>query len=361
MKLLVASGASGGHIYPALSFIDSFKLKFPQAEALLVLPKRSKDYNISASGCRIEYTSIVPIGFRPNRSNVKALINFIKGSFEILGILIKFKPGIVVGFGTIDCVPVILLAWLFRTRTLIHEQNVLPGRANKFLSKFADLTAVSFEETKDYLGINKQRVVFTGNPIRKELKKVDKKEALDFFGFNDDKFTILVAGGSKGSHKINVVFMQTLKLLPERKNLQVIHIAGTEDLNSLKASYNNLEVKVKLYSFFDKMSYAYSAADLALTRAGASTVSELINFRLAAVTVPYPFANAHQLKNAKHLEREGCAIIIEDQVFDAQQLKEVLSPIIDNPGIARKMRIKYDTMQIPDAGRALVEAVLSLN
>lgn len=361
MRLLVASGASGGHIYPALSFIDSFKSEFPQAEVLLILPKRSKEYNINAFGYRIEYTSIVPIGLRLNRSNIKAVINFIRGSLEVLGILNKFKPDIAVGFGTIDCVPVILLAWLFRIRTLIHEQNVLPGKANKFLAKFADLTAVSFEETKDYLGINKRRVVFTGNPIRKELSKVDRKEALDYFGFDDDKFTMLVAGGSKGSHKINVVFMQALKLLPEKKNLQVIHIAGTEDLNSLKASYNNLEVKVKLYSFFDKMSYAYSAADLALTRAGASTVSELINFRLPAVTVPYPFANAHQLRNARQLEGKGCAIIIEDHEFDAQKLKEVLLPVINNQGISRQMRIKYGTMQVPDAAKALVEAALSLN
>ena len=361
MRVLVVAGASGGHIFPALGFLETLKDKHNNIDALLVLPKRSIKTGISTGDCRVKYISISGLALRFDFKNFVAILRFLKGSLESLILLLEFRPDIVVGFGSLDSLPLLLLAHIFRIKTLIHEQNVIPGRANRLLAKFSDRVAVSFTETKDHLEVNSGKIVLTGNPIRKSLKRIDRDKALEFFGFSDDKLTVLVMGGSQGSHTINTGFLEAASMMKDVSRLQIIHLTGTIDHDALTKGYKNLSAEVKLFTFLKDMQYAYSISDLVIARAGATTIAELIFFRLAAVIVPYPYAYKHQLSNADFLERNGCALIIKDSEFNGGKLRKIMEDFMDNPEKIMEMRSRYIGIQKHDANNLLVEEVLSLN
>ena len=359
MKILVVTGASGGHIFPALSLIEALAERDRGIEMLLVLPKRSLRAEALPARFKVKHISISNLKMGFSFKNLIAVFDFLKGSLESLFLMIEFRPDVVVGFGSLNSIPLVILAWLFRTKTLIHEQNVIPGRANKLLSKFADKIAISFAETKDYLKVSPERIVFTGNPIRKDLKRISRQEALKFFGFHEDKFTILVVGGSQGSHRINVNFQEAVSLLAASSGFQVIHLSGAKDFDPLLEKYEDSDINFRLYPFLKEMQYAYSASDLAITRAGATTISELLFFRSPAIIIPYPYAYAHQLSNARVLERMKTAIVIKDEELEAEDLKETLEDLMSNPDKIRQMRQNFSRDISLDADLLLAKEVLA--
>ncbi|PIP18775.1 MAG: undecaprenyldiphospho-muramoylpentapeptide beta-N-acetylglucosaminyltransferase [Candidatus Omnitrophica bacterium CG23_combo_of_CG06-09_8_20_14_all_41_10] len=360
MRVLVVAGASGGHIYPASAFLEKLKEEKSVSDTLLVLPLRSIKTDFKSCGCKIIYISSAQVSFSLNYSNIIALFKFIKGSWESFRILLKFKPDCVVGFGSLDSIPLVILAWFFRIKTLIHEQNVLPGRANKFLAKFSDKIAISFPDSKCLLGCRDEKIVLTGNPIRQGLRKMGKEEALNFFGLDKNKFTILVMGGSQGSRHINDAFLEVIALMNDISGVQVIHIAGKDDENKVADAYKKINIRAKVFGFFSSMEYAYSASDLVICRAGATTIAELIHFKLPAILIPYPFAYAHQFKNARILEVEGAGIIIKDDEFKVDRLNKLLECFIRNPDVAAVMREHYTGVFKYDAGSELVKATMAL-
>ena len=360
MRVLIVTGASGGHIFPALSFQDALKKKHNEIDTLLVLPKRNIKKQTLNISYKVKYLSISPIELHLDFKNFVAIFNFFKGFFESLFIIFEFSPDIVVGFGSLTCVPLLIIAWVMRIKTLIHEQNVIPGRANRLLARFTDKIAISFAQTQDYLEINKTKIVLTGNPIRQELKMIDRFKALTFFGFDDNKFTILIMGGSLGSQKINTSFQGAISVITDKSRFQVIHITGDRDYRLLDNSYKDLKLKFKLFSFLEDMQYAYSICDLAVSRAGATTIAELINFALPAIIIPYPFAYKHQLSNAKVLERRGCAIIIDDNELSAGFLKQSIESLTSNPDRLKNMRLGYEGFPKVCANESLVNEVMSL-
>jgi len=357
MKILVVTGASGGHIFPALSFLDTLKDKYKDIDTLLILPKRSLGVSKIADDSKIRYISISTINLSFSPRNFIALLRFFKGSLESLILLLEFRPDIVVGFGSLACVPMVLLAWIFRIKTLIHEQNVIPGQANRLLAKFSDKIAISFKETRDYFKGSSRKIVFTGNLIRKELKRIDRNKALDFFGLGSDKFTILVMGGSAGSHRINLGFLNAISKSWSKSDFQIIHSSGLKDYDLLKDSYKDLGINFKLFGFLNEMQHAYSACDLVICRAGATSLSEIIFFGLPAIIIPYPFAYAHQINNAKVLENKGCAIIIKDNELDGNILRQTIEGLINNPKEIKKMRLAYDNIIVANANDLLVDEV----
>ena len=361
MKVLVVTGASGGHIYPAFSFLDSLKLKDMHLDALLVIPSRSIGINFTSGNYRVERISSARISFSLNRENAVAILKLFKGAWESLRILFKFKPDIVVGFGTLDSVSLVIFAWLFRIKTMIHEQNVFPGKANKFLAKFADKVAVSFKETKDYWGGNNDKFVLTGNPIRSSLKKIDKPEAVDYLGLDKRNLTILVMGGSQGSRHLNQAFIKAVSRIKNISGVQVVHLTGRGDYEAIKREYGKINIAVKVFDFFEAMGYAYSASDLIISRAGATTITELMFFKLPAIISPYPYAYNHQFQNALVLRDKGCALIVEDNDLDSEMFKEAIEAAITDRTKLNNMRLAFEGFSVPDAGRLLAEAALTLN
>ncbi|MCX5695548.1 MAG: UDP-N-acetylglucosamine--N-acetylmuramyl-(pentapeptide) pyrophosphoryl-undecaprenol N-acetylglucosamine transferase [Candidatus Omnitrophica bacterium] len=360
MRVLVVTGASGGHIFPAVSFIQALKEKLKDVDTLLVLPGRSLKSGIALNDCNVRYTSTLAVSLKISSANLIAAGMFIKGIWESLIIILKFKPDIVVGFGTLESAPCLFFSWIFRIKTLIHEQNVLPGRANRLMAHFADRCAVSFLKTKDYLNINRQKLALTGNPLRKSLKIIDQVQALNLLGLSKDKFTLLVMGGSQGSRNINTGFLRAVSLLKNAGAIQVIHLAGAGSLEEIKQAYARMNISARVFDFFNQMEQAYSAADLVISRAGATTVSELIYFKLPAIISPYPYAYAHQLENAKVLKEKGCAVLIMDEELDKDIFVSALESIINNREKLKAMCSGFAELSVLKADDLLVEAALAL-
>ncbi len=363
VRILVAAGSSGGHIFPALAFLESLKEKYHDIDALLLLPEKSRTNTgcIKDCGYKIEFIPLASVRFGLKREDLENLLGLFKAALQSLRILLEFHPDIVVGFGSATSVPVVILAWLLRAKTLIHEQNVMPGRANKLLAEFADKIAVSFAESREYLQRHRHKIVTTGNPLRKKMLRVDKQQARDYFGFSKDKLTVLVMGGSQGSSNINEGFLNALSLIRGNTGLQVIHLSGRADYALIKERYNNLGVGFALFDFLEPMHYAYSASDIVLSRAGATSIAELIYFCLPAILIPYPYAYEHQYRNAKVLEEKGCAVIIKDNDLSAEALKKNLEALILDRSRLDQMRGKFAGFKVQDAAGLLVKEAVSFN
>ena len=328
IKILAVAGSSGGHIYPALAFLSALKVLRPEALLLMVLPKKHIPIEADDPAWSVKYVSVSSFTTRTAFGFLCCGLNFFKGIFESLRLLIEFKPDLVVGFGSIASVPVIIFARCMGIRTLIHEQNVIPGKANRLLAAFAGRVAVSFSESKAFLKNYGKKVTLTGNPLRKEIFKTAKLEALNFFGLSADKFTILVTGGSQGAESINAGFLNACLRLEEKSNFQVIHLCGGRAREELVNRYRQAGISAKVFSFIKEMRYAYSASDLVVSRGGAIAVSEIAFFGLPAVIVPYPYAHQHQAANAGVLAKRGRAFIIPDEELETAQLSGILKSAI---------------------------------
>ena len=361
MKVLFVAGSSGGHIFPALATLDYLKQHFSQADLLLVLPKKNFQKDIKAVGFKLATIDSVNLRAKIDHQNLVSVYKFLKSSWQSLIILLRFGPDVVVGFGSIVSIPLVVLSWFFRVKIILHEQNVIPGQANRFLFKFCDRMAISFDQTREYLKPCSKKIVYTGNPLRKNLIKADRSKCREFFALEENKFTVLVMGGSQGSLRINQGVLKALGALPARDNLQVIHLAGSQAYAEISRDYSNLPVKSRVFAFLNEMEYAFSLADLAVCRAGATSIQELIYYRLPAVLLPYPFAYQHQMANARVLEAKGVATIFEDKDLDSNELKNILEGILGDPQKLAKMRSGYDSFKTPEAARELSQLVMDTN
>ncbi|MDD5281170.1 MAG: undecaprenyldiphospho-muramoylpentapeptide beta-N-acetylglucosaminyltransferase [Candidatus Omnitrophica bacterium] len=359
MKVLLVTGSSGGHIFPALALMD--RLKESGADVLMVLPNKNNNNKILAESERIKYIHSFNLDLRLGGKNISGVYFFLLSAWDGLRAIVEFKPDVVIGFGSLYTVALLFWAWLFRIKTIIHEQNVLPGRANRLLAKFVDRVALSFARTNNYLRMPREKIAVTGNPVRKGLVELSRKEALDFFNFTEGKFNILITGGSQGAHKLNTVSFDVLSAWQEKSDLQLVHISGARDFKLLKQSYAQAGIACKVFDFFPDMQYAYSVADLVICRAGATTIAELQRFNLPALLIPYPFAYDHQLANARVLEDSGCALIIRDEDFCTEKLKAVIGGLLDNRQRLTAMRQAYARIRVLDAAGLLANEVLNLN
>ncbi|MCM8770765.1 MAG: UDP-N-acetylglucosamine--N-acetylmuramyl-(pentapeptide) pyrophosphoryl-undecaprenol N-acetylglucosamine transferase, partial [Candidatus Omnitrophica bacterium] len=260
MKLLVACGGTAGHFLPALSFLESLKKKSAVWDIRVVLTKRKIEQKLRLDDYKVSQLSLVPMNLDISFKNLVAFLKFFLGSLESLWIILSFNPRIVVGFGGYASFPVVFLATILGKKSIIHEQNVSPGITNKFLAHFVDRVAVSFPESIELFNCRRDKIILTGNPIRCDLKKLEKGTALEYFNFSKDKFTILVMGGSQGSHKINMEFIEGLGALNLDNILQIIHLCGSQDYPYLKDAYQKMKYNVRLFPFLKEMKFAYSAS-----------------------------------------------------------------------------------------------------
>ncbi len=357
MKILVASGSSGGHIFPAMSLLDNLNNE-SGIETILVIPSSSRRNNIETAGYNVVFISVENIGIKPVWRLFTSVFNFMKGTLQSLIILAGFRPDAVVCFGGISCVPVLLWAWLFRIRTMIHEQNVIPGRANRFLAAFADKIAVSFPQSISRFRSNRDKIVVTGNPLRRSIVNVSREKALDFFGFSPEKFTVSAMGGSLGSGRINQEFSKAITISSYRQRLQAIHLCGKSDYDILKKRYTEVGSDTKLFKFLNSMHYLYSASDLVICRAGATTISELIYFKIPAIIIPYPYAYRHQFNNALILQKAGAAVIVEEDELSADILRQMIEDCVNDPQRLLSMRAAYSKIGVSDKGELLAKEVL---
>lgn len=373
-RVLIASGASAGHLYPALAFAESLALKRPDTAIAFVTVKRGIESGIQEAHYQLFYICLRPLSFNSIQC-IPALYYLGRSFLDSFFIIQKFRPDIVVGFGSYVSFPVLLEAALLKIHTLIHEQNISFGLSNRLLSCFVERIAVSFtpSETKGQPLKRKRflagftetaglpnKCVFTGYPLRKSLTQCGRDEARRFFNL-EDRFTLLVLGGSLGSHRINTEFKKALEILAKKKeNFQFIHISGKSDYLHLKEGYKYITIKHCVFDFLAAMHLAYSAADLVICRAGAGTLSELAYFKKAALVIPYPYAAGHQLENALTLKRENAAVVIEEQELKGTALSEQILALLHSADERKDLENNIQKFAHPDAADRLAELALSM-
>ena len=363
VKILIAAGGSGGHIFPAVALAEELRLKDGSAEILFVGSDKALDRRIFEKE-GFEYR-LLSANSLPYRVSFNTLLFFLKLSIDIfrsLMIIMRYKPEAIVGFGGYVSAPVIAAAYILGIPRMVHEQNAVPGRANAMLFRFADRIAVSFEETKKYLGAYAKKAVFTGNPIRASLLKDDRAGNIKKLGLDPRKFTILVIGGSQGAHNLNKAFLLSLSKIDEdiRRSLQIIHITGVTDYGWANAAYKELSIEHRVHSFLDRIEEAYSASDLVVTRSGASAIFEIAYFGRPMILIPYPFALSHQSETARIFSTRGAAVEIDEKDLSPDLMKEKIEELLKDRNKLSEMGESARRMSVPDSSRSLAEAVLNI-
>ncbi|MCX7928010.1 MAG: UDP-N-acetylglucosamine--N-acetylmuramyl-(pentapeptide) pyrophosphoryl-undecaprenol N-acetylglucosamine transferase [Candidatus Omnitrophica bacterium] len=358
MKILVVTGHSAGHIFPAVSFIQTLKEKFPDTSCLLVVPKKNSLPMDYFTGRDIQYITSAKLSFDTIGKTAESIIGLMRQFIQSANILFCYKPDVIIGFGSIVCIWFLILGWLCRINTVLHEQNVVPGRANRFLSYIVDTICVSFPETLDFFPKQKKNLLVTGNPIKRQIHHVSKQQALKYFGLDEKKFTILVMGGSQSSLAVNRMSLETFAYLRQKDALQVIHLCGSKEEAQIKDTYLKLGISASVFAFLKEMEFAYSIADLVFCRAGATTLTELCYYRIPAILFPYPFAGNHQYYNAELLSKKGCCKLVEERFFSAKQLAQFLEEVLTNKRILFQMSNAYPQLNVEKAAENLVATVL---
>lgn len=351
MRVCVVASHSGGHILPAVAFCQGLKDKDANVKIDFITTEGEMEKRILGD----KFNAIF---FKKKRITFLTSYNLLGLFFRAQALINKLKPDLVCGFGGYLSVPFIVCARLHRIPNFIHEQNVRLGLANQLLLGFTDKIIFSFPTSKISDKI-KSKALVLGFPLRKEVRKLDKKDAKMFFGLDLECFTILVMGGSQGSYKINTQVLEVLKD-KDIPDIQVIHLAGSFKYDNFVKEYKNLNIKYKLFNFFERMDYVFSASDLAICRAGANTIAELVAMQVVSVLVPYPYAKLHQLDNARFLTDKGAAILIKDELLCKPVLKEIILDFKNNPHKLNKMREALNAIKMEDSRNKMAQFALEL-
>lgn len=296
------------------------------------------------------------VGLRTLPGNVAKLMRGVSASSRILK---EFKPDVLLFTGGYVAVPMAFAGR--RVPTLLYVPDIEPGLALKSLAQFADTIALSAENSKSFFSAV-HKLTVTGYPVRSDLKKLEKKAALKHFGFSADLPVLLIVGGSKGARLINQAI--TRHLPDMLKKIQVIHLTGELDWQEIEANAKTLPADLqKQYRPFpylhEEMAAAFSAADVVLSRAGASTLGELPFYGLPAILVPYPFAWRYQKVNADYLVDKGAAVMVDNAALD-EKLMPTLDAILENSSRLTGMKQAMSSLAKPDAAQKIAELVLQL-
>ncbi len=358
MRFIIAGGGTGGHIFPALAIANALKKMDESIEILFVGAKGKMEMDkIPEAGYNIVGLTIAGYNRSSLIKNVSLPLKLFKSFFEVTTILKSFKPTAVIGVGGYSSFPILRLAQTRKIPTFIHESNSLPGKSNILLGKRAAKIFVASEGMEKYFPANK--IVLTGNPVRNIFfKKINKKEALDFFGLKEGQKTVFAMGGSLGAKSINETLETNIDLFKKNK-LQLIWQTGkpfAERAAKAEEDRNNIWTN----AFVTHMEYAYAAADVVVARSGAMTVAELCVVAKPAVLVPYPFAaEDHQAANAIALVKKEAGIMVRDEEAKTK-LMNVLLALLNDEELMNTMQNNIAQMANYNADEVIASEMLKV-
>lgn len=361
MKVIIAGGGTGGHLFPGIALAESLMGKYPEAKIIFVGTRRGLEAKVlPKTGYQLNFISVQGFVGKSMSEKVKSLKSLLKSMFESKNIIESFSPDIVFGVGGYASFPIVLTAFLKKIPTIILEQNTVPGLANKLLGKVASAVAITYPETIEYF--QRQKTYLTGTPIRRKILEGDSEKGKKLFNIQEGRITILILGGSLGARKINKAMTEGLSyLLPLKDRIQIIHQTGESDYNWVSTEYRNLKFKATVLPFIYDMVEAYSVADLVISRAGASTVAEITAIGKASILIPYPYAAYnHQEMNARRLLSRGACELILDRELNGEVLARKINKILNKPEIIKDMEKQSLAFGKPYAGEKIIEIAESL-
>ena len=361
MRILVSGGGTGGHIYPAIAFINEVKKNQPDAKFLYIGTEKGLEKSIVERE-NIPFKSIEITGFKRKLSfdNFKTIMRFIKGTALSKKYIKEFKPDVVIGTGGYVCGPVVYAAAKLKIPTIVHEQNSVPGLTNKFLSKYVDKVALCFEEADQYFP--KEKTVLTGNPRASEVIGNDGNRGKQSVGLDSNIKVVLIVGGSRGAKPINDAFIEVLPKVSE-KDYQVLYVTGDVHyenvLKEVKKVGNPDNVIIK--PFLHNMPEVLAGVDLIVARAGATTLAEITALGIPSILIPSPYVtNNHQEKNARALGNNGAAIVRLEKEMNGTTLLQDIDDILLNEQTLEQMKKSSLRLGIPNAAKNLFDLAVHL-
>jgi UDP-N-acetylglucosamine--N-acetylmuramyl-(pentapeptide) pyrophosphoryl-undecaprenol N-acetylglucosamine transferase len=353
LRVLIAGGGTGGHVYPGISIANEIKDRYPTASVLFVGTERGIESKIvPMEGFPLEKITVSGLKGVRGMDRLRGLLKIPKSLWESHKILQGFRPHIVVGVGGYSSGPPVLLASLKGIPTLLQEQNALPGLTNRLLSHFARRVATAFKESGRFFG---RKAVFTGNPVRADFKQILPKG-------DENRFTLLIFGGSQGAHPLNKAMAEALRLLqPRLSEMVFVHQTGEGDYAWVAGAYQRFEAVSEVRPFFNDMPVQFARADLLLCRSGATTIAEITVAGKAAILVPFPLAaDNHQQKNAEALMRAGAAEIILQKDLTGERLAGKIEYLLAHREELRRMERESRALGRADSAGRIVDLVEDL-
>ena len=356
-RFIISGGGTGGHIYPAVAIANELKSRFPEAEFLFVGAKDKMEMQkVPQAGYAIKGLWISGIQRKLTLDNAMFPFKLVSSMWNSFRIIKSFKPDVVIGTGGFASGAVLKVASMLGIPTVIQEQNSYPGITNKLLAKKANKICVAYENLERFFP--KDKMILTGNPVRQDLiNEASKSEAIAYFKLDANKKTLLVLGGSLGARRINQLIEKELDFLLSQ-NIQIIWQCGKLYLNDY-SKYNEKE-NVQVVAFIDRMDLVYAAADVVISRSGASSVSELCIVGKPTIFIPSPnVAEDHQTKNAKAISDKNGAILIKESELEAQ-FETVFSDLISNESKQSELSQNIKKLALPNATKDIVEEIIKL-
>lgn len=355
MKIIVSAGGTGGHIYPALAIIKKFQEMEKDLEVIYIGTHNRMEKEIVPK-MGIKYIDLEIYGFSKTNilRDIKNISLIKKAMNKCLKIMKEFKPDIVIGCGGYVTYPVIKAAKKLNIKTFIHEQNSIPGKSNVYLSKFVDLVGISFKNSKNYFKKAK-RVVYTGNPCGENALTV-KKVSKSTLGFKPNDKLIIIVAGSLGSESLNNKFKAYLSTI-DNESYNVLYITGTnlyeEFIKDTKFSKN-----VKVVPFYDNLPSIMKDAYLVISRAGASTISELLALKIPSILIPSPYvANNHQYYNALDLANMKVSELIEEKNLNSNIIKVMINELVYNDELYKEFKNNLEKLNTKASSSIIYEEI----
>ncbi|BAU23179.1 hypothetical protein THC_0788 [Caldimicrobium thiodismutans] len=352
MRWVIVAGGTGGHLIPGIALAE--ELMQSGEEVLFISGKRPIERKILENRpFPVKELEVEGIVGRPLKDKTRALFKLVKATFSAYNLLKKYAPSAVLAEGGYVSVPVVLSAKLLGIKSALHEQNLLPGRANRLLARLVDRVFISFPESAVFFPANK--TIFSGNPVRKELFLSRKRE--------HEGPGLLILGGSLGARFLNDLVLKIIdRLFSESPSLFLIHQTGLEEYEKVKSQYEKWPLwerhkeRIKIFPFIEDMGWAYQQADLVIARAGASTLSELIALKKPAILIPFPYAaDKHQDKNAEVLAKAGVALVFKQEEISPEIFLERVLDLLRNNSLLQQMSSAYEGFNIAKPERIIID------
>jgi UDP-N-acetylglucosamine--N-acetylmuramyl-(pentapeptide) pyrophosphoryl-undecaprenol N-acetylglucosamine transferase len=358
LKFILSGGGTGGHIYPAIAIANELKSRFPDAEFLFVgAQDKMEMQKVPQAGYDIKGLWIAGLQRKITIDNAMFPFKLMSSLAKSRAIIKQFKPNVVIGTGGFASGPLLQMANSAGIPTVIQEQNSYPGITNKLLSKKANSICVAYENLERFFP--KEKIRLTGNPVRQDLIDVDskRKEAISYFKLNPEKKTLLVLGGSLGARRINQLIAKELDFFTS-KNVQVIWQCGKFYIEEYQ-QFNTRE-NIQVVAFIDKMDLVYAAADFVISRAGASSVSELCLVGNPVIFIPSPnVAEDHQTKNAQAIVDKKGAILMKENELE-EKFETVFNNLLIDENLQKELSANIKTLAKPNATKDIVEEIIKL-
>ncbi len=362
MKLIIAGGGTGGHLFPGIAVAEEFLSRDQANEVLFVGTERGIESRaVPAAGYKLEKISAAGIRGKGTLSQIKGATMMIYGYSQSRKILKSFRPDIVLGVGGYASLPMVLAARGMKIPRFIHEQNAIPGQTNRLLSRFASQVFITLEESARYFPA--PTTLLTGNPLRRQiLDMVDN--ALPGDAKDDirsaDRFHLFIFGGSQGAHAINAAMIEALPLLKKsRSNLIITHQTGEKDCPEVAAAYLTAGIEARVTPFISDMAAEYVRADLIICRAGATTIAEVTACGKACLFIPFPHAvDDHQRRNAEALLKKDACFMMLEQELTGGSLAGIIRTLAEDPNLVRRTGELAFSLARLDAARIIVDEMM---